>query len=690
MRKHFHKILFLLFLLSDACIAQDPKLDQLLKDKDLNTSLRLIDSMGKVGTDKDPNLVLYYQDVRIATCRRFNNDTALGQALWRKGRSLVKRGRLDEAEKHFLEAEVIFKKLGNTDWHIADWHISVLNNIANLYLSKGLYDAALRTFYEAIKVAESNKQVVLDGSIYANMGSVYLRRGDYDKADEFYKKGLAFYEAKKDTLSAALSLDNLSLVQNKKGNYDLALKYQLEAVKIIETTNQKGYIAESYMNISITYLELKNFETAREYLKKAETIYATTESKLGSATLYLNFGDLESRQGNYKEAVKYFGKSLAIGREVESFELMEAAAASLSDTYEKMNDPALALKYYKEYSRLKDTVVNVESAKQINELTERYESKQKQNEIDLLTKDKVINETKLEQNKITNMALVIGIVLTFILLSAFYFRYRDKKKANLLLEDKNKIIEEKQKEIFDSLQYARQIQKLLLANHKLVNQTLPDSFIVFKPKDIVSGDFYWAAKKDDRFYLAVCDSTGHGVPGAFMSLLNINFLNEAIVEKNIVEPNEVFNYVRKRLVDNLSQDGRQDGMDGILICVKDGSSKMTYAAANNAPTIIKNKEVMVLGADKMPIGKGEKNDPFQLYTYNITKGDQLYLFTDGFADQFGGPKGKKYKYKPMYELMLKNSDLPVLRQEELLYEEFEKWKGGLEQVDDVCILGIRL
>jgi ligand-binding sensor domain-containing protein/serine phosphatase RsbU (regulator of sigma subunit) len=257
------------------------------------------------------------------------------------------------------------------------------------------------------------------------------------------------------------------------------------------------------------------------------------------------------------------------------------------------------------------------------------------------------------------------------------------------VEEKNKIIEEKQKEIFDSLQYAKQIQKLLLANHKLVNETLPDSFVMFKPRDIVSGDFYWAAKKEDRFYLAVCDSTGHGVPGAFMSLLNINFLNEAVVEKNIADPNEVFNYVRKRLIDNISQQGRQDGMDGILICVNEKTKRITYAAANNAPVVIRKNKLEVLEADKMPIGKGEKNESFKLYPLDVAKGDMLMLYTDGYADQFGGPKGKKFKYKLLNDMLLQNNHLPVIEQEEHLYAQFDKWKGDLEQVDDVCILGIK-
>jgi serine phosphatase RsbU (regulator of sigma subunit) len=308
-----------------------------------------------------------------------------------------------------------------------------------------------------------------------------------------------------------------------------------------------------------------------------------------------------------------------------------------------------------------------------------------------------MKDSEIESGKKQKM-IVIGVlilVVLFFLILFNRFKVINKQKEVITkqkteVEAKNQVIEEKQKEIFDSLQYAKQIQKLLLANHKLVNETLPDSFVMFKPRDIVSGDFYWAAKKEDRFYLAVCDSTGHGVPGAFMSLLNINFLNEAVIEKNISEPNEVFNYVRKRLIDNISQQGRQDGMDGILICVNETSKKITYAAANNAPVTISNKILKVEEADKMPIGKGERNDPFKLYPIDLVKGDMIILYTDGYADQFGGPRGKKFKYKPLNDLLLKNHKLPVLEQEEILYAEFDKWKGDLEQVDDVCILGVRL
>lgn len=306
---------------------------------------------------------------------------------------------------------------------------------------------------------------------------------------------------------------------------------------------------------------------------------------------------------------------------------------------------------------------------------------------------------------------VIVVFLIIVLLVLSWRAYKRKQKDNTLLhhqkqeiETKNKtleeqkavithqkdIVEEKQKEILDSILYAEQIQRTLLANHSLVNEIIPDSFVYFQPKDIVSGDFYWATKKENRFYLAVCDSTGHGVPGAFMSLLNMTYLNEAINEKNMKEPNEVFDHVRRRLIENIAQYGRQDGMDAILLCFEDKSDTVYYAAANNAPVLISGGVLTELPADKMPIGKGEKQDAFTAYRFDIKKNDVIYLYTDGFADQFGGPKGKKFKYKQLEDLLLSIHAKPVKEQELTLEKSFLDWRGSLEQIDDVCIIGIRV
>lgn len=676
---------FLFVLLLSVARGQDEQIEPMIKGKDLTSSLRIIDSMGFIARKKDPSVGIYYANKLIEVSRRFKNDTMIGKSIWRKSRYLRKIGEYDEAEKLLEQVDSIFKKRNDLKWQV-----TVLSDRGNINLYKGLNEAALTNYLDALNIVEKSKANGSAGMLYANLGNLYLLSDKYDNSIEYYSKAVKYFDENKDTVSLVLTLDNLGLISTRKKDYKRALDYHFKSLKLIERLNDKNFLAESYINIGIAFAGLNEFSKALDYYKMARDIYNKLGKKLGIANVYNNIGEVLFKEGKLNEAIKYFEEGIVVARELNSFEQVSTYAENLSKCYEEIDNPSLALKYYKEYTRTRDTVINVESSKQINDLTQKLKAKEKQAEIDLLTKDKQISENKLEHNKIVNIALVVGIILTFILLSMFYFRYRDKKKANLLLEDKNKIIEEKQKEIFDSLQYAKQIQKLLLANHKLVNETLPDSFVMFKPKDIVSGDFYWAAKKEDRFYLAVCDSTGHGVPGAFMSLLNINFLNEAVIEKNIAEPNEVFNYVRKRLIDHISQEGRQDGMDGILICVNEKTRNISYAAANNAPVVITNKTLRVADTDKMPIGKGEKNESFKLYSLEIKKGDMIMLYTDGYADQFGGPKGKKFKYKPLNEMLLKNCELPVLEQEEYLYAEFDKWKGELEQVDDICILGFRL
>jgi serine phosphatase RsbU (regulator of sigma subunit) len=254
----------------------------------------------------------------------------------------------------------------------------------------------------------------------------------------------------------------------------------------------------------------------------------------------------------------------------------------------------------------------------------------------------------------------------------------------------------------------------------LLSKNLDEYFVLFKPKDIVSGDFYWASAvgspvllhaQDDKlgvqsmnshqstglhtenaelFFLAVCDSTGHGVPGAFMSLLNTSFINEAITEKHIYDPAQILNHVRTRLISSISKDGQRDGMDGILLCIDKNVDVVTYAAANNNPILISENKIIDFPADKMPIGRGEKEEPFTLHTIPYKKGDMLYLYTDGYADQFGGPKGKKFKYKQLNELLMRCSKEQAGEQKKIIESGFDEWKGALEQVDDVCIIGIRL
>ena len=256
------------------------------------------------------------------------------------------------------------------------------------------------------------------------------------------------------------------------------------------------------------------------------------------------------------------------------------------------------------------------------------------------------------------------------------------------------LLEEKNKDITDSIQYAKRIQSALLASDSLLKRNLPEYFLLYKPKDIVSGDFYWAEKFDNKFLIAACDCTGHGVPGAFMSLLGVSFLNEITKEKNITQPDLVFNALRENIIRAINPEGNEEGRDGMdaVLCLFDFQKmEMQLACSNNPLWILRNNQWLEYKPDKFPIGKHEGEIiPFTLQKTLLQKGDLIYIFTDGYADQFGGPKGKKFKYKNIQQLLLNNASRSMEEQKTILNETIEKWKGNLEQVDDILIIGIRI
>lgn len=260
-------------------------------------------------------------------------------------------------------------------------------------------------------------------------------------------------------------------------------------------------------------------------------------------------------------------------------------------------------------------------------------------------------------------------------------------------------LEQKNKNITDSIHYASRIQRALLTSEDYISKHLKEYFILYKPKDIVSGDFYWALSPlqsvgKETFYISCCDCTGHGVPGAFMSVLNISFLNEAVIEKEIREPHDILNHVRKSVIKALNPGEKAETLDGMdaVFCSLDLKNKFLRAScANNPVWLIRSKQLIELNADKMPVGvhSGEQKS-FTLHSTQLEQGDTIYLFTDGYADQFGGEKKKKFMTGKFKELLLSLHGTPMNEQKQILEKTFNDWKGNLEQIDDVLVIGIRI
>lgn len=333
------------------------------------------------------------------------------------------------------------------------------------------------------------------------------------------------------------------------------------------------------------------------------------------------------------------------------------------------------------------------------------EQEKKAQELDKEIKVKQVEISEKEKtlkDKDRVILIIAALSLLGIILLLFSIRSNNqRRKANKLLsqqkseiERQKHLVDEKQKEILDSINYAKRIQTALMANAKMMNENLPEHFIFFKPKDIVAGDFYWASPVEDGFVYITADSTGHGVPGAFMSLLNISKLNDAI-NKNKSRPDLVLNEVKDGIIKALNPEGSQeeskDGMDAILCKLDHKNMKLQYAAANNSFCIVRGREVITCKADKMPVGKS--HDDSSRFTFNelqLEKGDMIYTFTDGYGDQFGGPEGKKFKHKNLRDVLLEVAPLPINKQKEIVANRFEDWKGDLEQVDDVLVIGVRV
>ena len=270
--------------------------------------------------------------------------------------------------------------------------------------------------------------------------------------------------------------------------------------------------------------------------------------------------------------------------------------------------------------------------------------------------------------------------------------HKEKERINKLKEE----VEEKHQEILDSVNYAKRIQSSLLANQHFLNNNLPEHFILFQPKDIVSGDFYWASKLSNGYFaIVVADSTGHGVPGAIMSILNISCLSEAVNAQQLLLPSQILDYTRQRIMEHMANDGSaeggKDGMDAVICNFDFNDNKVQFAAANNPLWLIRNNELIEFKPDKMPVGKPMGDvKPFALQEIQLQKDDLIIMLTDGFADQFGGEKGKKFMYKPLKELLISTNDLPLLEIKNQLVKTLEIWKGDVEQVDDILIFGVRI
>ncbi|MBV6483962.1 MAG: hypothetical protein KFKLKKLM_00427 [Flavobacteriales bacterium] len=594
------------------------------------------------------------------------------------------------------------------------------NNTGIMHDIAGNPTEALKLYIKALSIYESAKDTNMIIGTISNIGLIYIGQKNYNEALKIYirQKHLAKAVNNQKLYGVALTSEGTALDYLK--DYPEARKRFYEALEIFEKIADKPLIAQCYNNLSVNHELTGEDDKALKYALKSIQIKKEIGSFGKLAVSQIAAANIYDKKGQHQKAISLFKEALTNAENTGYMDYIIKAHQGLSKAYSKVRDFEKAYHHQSLYVTFNDSVSNTKNAEMINEMEKKFQSERKEQEIALLNKTNALKDVELakasEESKRKSMQLYGSFVVGLILLVFAVVVVRNnqqRKKANELLAQKNaeitkqkEIVEEQHQEITDSISYAQRIQTALLTSDNYWEQISKEHFVLLKPKDVVSGDFFWAFQTENNLAIWVAaDCTGHGVPGAFMSMLGISFFNEIVVENNITNPAEILNKLRAKIIKALEQKGvdtqQKDGMD-LALCVWDKNTNLlSFSGANNPLWLIRSirhsgldpesYELIEFKPDKQPVGLflGEMK-PFSVQEIQLEKGDTIYTFSDGYADQFGGERGKKFKLKSLKELLLSVQGKPLNEQKQIIDNMFETWKGNLEQIDDVCVIGVKI
>lgn len=528
---------------------------------------------------------------------------------------------------------------------------SILGNLGIIYTDQGNYEEALDYLEQAleVKLKYAPKDVAKN---YLNLGVVYEQTGDNEKALEFYKKGYEAAVSVNNNIDISTALNNIGSWYHKKKEYDKAKPYLIDAIKHCELEDDDAGVAWAMANLGSCYSMQKETDSAFYYLNQAKRI---------------------ADQFDYPE-------------------LKQAVYEKLYTNYLLIGDYRKAHESYLMSSKMKDRLNNVDAQKKAIKEKMQYDHNLETATLALKREEEQKREQQLRY-------FILGVLFLVFAFGVFvYTRLRITRKQKALIEmqkaeveSQKDIIEEKNTEIVDSINYAKRLQQAILPSLDVFS-SFNDYFLLYLPKDIVAGDFYWHHETSKYHYIAVADCTGHGVPGALVSVVCANALERVVNEFNSIEPGELLNKVTKQVIEKFDndKDDVKDGMDIGLIRLDKSDHKLLYAGAFNPCWIMREQESFELKANRRPVGRHINDEEFNTHSFELIKGDWIYLMTDGYQDQFGGEHEKKFKSGALKSLLLNNSDLAGDSQKEQLIKSFDSWKGNLLQLDDVCLLGIKI
>jgi serine phosphatase RsbU (regulator of sigma subunit)/Tfp pilus assembly protein PilF len=616
------------------------------------------------------------------------------------GFTYMNQGDIPKAIEYYHKSLKIQEEIGNKEGIAIS-----LNNIGGIYMNQGDIPKALEYYHKSLKIQEEigdKKGIAISLN---NIGGIYMNQGDIPKAIEYHHKILKIQEEIGNKNGIAISLNNIGFIHNNQGDIPKAIEYYHKSLKIQEEIGNKNGIAAALNNIGFIHNNQGYIPKAIEYYHKSLKIKEEIGDKEGIAISLYNIGRMQLKQGDVIAALADGERSLSIAQEIGYPERIKLAANLLSQVYEKQGKGMKALEMYKLHIQMKDSINNEASQKASAQQQAKYEY-EKQKVLDDAEHDKLlaIEQEEKEKQQILTGATTGGLGLVVVFLIFVFNRLRVTKKQKLVIEGQKQEVEqqkevveaaheeleEKNQEIMDSITYAKRIQSAILPPIKVVKEYLQESFILYKPKDVVAGDFYWMEHTNGKVLFAAADCTGHGVPGAMVSVVCNNALNRSVREYGLTDVGAILDKTRDIVIQEFEKSDEEvkDGMD-IALCSLEGN-KLQYAGAHNPLWIIRNGEIIETKANKQPIGQFDNLEPYTTHSFELEANDSIYIFSDGYVDQFGGEKGKKFKAKAFRELLLSIQEKPMEEQKTIIDEAFEYWRGDLEQIDDVCVIGVRV
>lgn len=640
------------------------------------------------------------------------------------------KGELENAMDYYTQSLKIREEIGDKKGMGTSIH-----TIAYIQQSQGDFGNALKNYLKSLKLKEETGDKRGMANTLNNLGLLYTEQNETDKALDYHKQSLKIKEELKDSYGIAVSLSNMAQIYLNRKHYNSAMDLCVRCLKIQEEIGDKESQGITLRQIGTIYREQRDFTGASDYFQRSLKLREEIGDQAGIANAQNNIAMNYLLQEDYRKAVEYGNKALYNADFVGHATEIRDACYVLYRSYNKQKKFDDALKMYERYTHMKDSTENATVKKELA----AQESKFKYEKDSIATsleykQQKEMREleynAQLERERNRRYFLYAGLVFLMAVGFLSFRSYRIKKKANELLSaQKQEIsrqneklevanveiskqktdIEHKNKEIVDSINYAKRLQLAILPTDEDFRKTLPDAFVFYRPKDIVSGDFYFLDQVDDRIFFAVADCTGHGVSGAFVSFVGHEALDHAINDLQLTDPGKILDSVRQQVEKTFDKNEKgevKDGMDVSLGVLNTKSNTLHFSGAyhtlylvteRNTKTILekavlKNEKVALLEVkgDRQAVGAGQGKEKFTTVKVNAKKGDMIYFSSDGYSDQFGGPQGKKFKTAQFKKLLLELHDKPVAEQNELLAKAHHNWKGKHEQMDDICVMGMRV